>query len=143
MKKLTLILMLLITSNAYANWDINQNGVAIQQAQMGALAAAILEYTDGIYSVSIVDGTQLQMGAKCEEVQAVREVNGTPIKLYLACENGMQRIYGMTSKGREFILNEFKTKNSVTIGNTEFSAVGFSSALHELKKRKEWEKNAL
>ncbi|WP_180933104.1 hypothetical protein, partial [Vibrio parahaemolyticus] len=86
---------------------------------MGALAAAILEYTDGIYSVSIVDGTQLQMGAKCEEVQAVREVNGTPIKLYLACENGMQRIYGMTSKGREFILNEFKTKNSVTIGNTE------------------------
>ncbi|TON45773.1 hypothetical protein CGH55_24930, partial [Vibrio parahaemolyticus] len=109
----------LITSNAYANWDINQNGVAIQQAQMGALAAAILEYTDGIYSVSIVDGTQLQMGAKCEEVQAVREVNGTPIKLYLACENGMQRIYGMTSKGREFILNEFKTKNSVTIGNTE------------------------
>ncbi|TON04099.1 hypothetical protein CGH64_25875, partial [Vibrio parahaemolyticus] len=94
MKKLTLILMLLITSNAYANWDINQNGVAIQQAQMGALAAAILEYTDGIYSVSIVDGTQLQMGAKCEEVQAVREVNGTPIKLYLACENGMQRIYG-------------------------------------------------
>ncbi|HII4310703.1 TPA: hypothetical protein ACY4PQ_001732 [Vibrio parahaemolyticus] len=143
MKKIVILTVLLVASYANANWDINQNGVAIQPAERGELSAAILEYTNKTYSVSIVQGDPLQSGMECDESKSVREVNGTPVKVYIGCDNGMQRVFGVTDKGREFIVNEFKTKNSVVIGSAEFSAIGFSAALQKLKQRKAWEKNAL
>lgn len=144
MKKLLFVTMLLFTSYVSANWEVNQNGVAVQAAKDDYRSLAILELVDGVYYVSFVDYASLTTGAGCDEGKdTIREVNGQPIKLRNICDRGSNRFYGLTDKGRNFIVNEFKTKNSVKFGSKIYSAIGFSSAMEKLKQREAWEKNAL
>lgn len=64
----------------------------------------------------------------------VLKVNETPVKMAFACLNKSQELVGATSEeGRSFIFNEFKTKNTVKIGNWIFSTEGFTKAKIESK----------
>lgn len=140
MKKLITLFTLLFASQAFASWDVNQNGVAVEVSKNRPFSMAILEYAEGVYLVSFFEK---KIGEKCESGEVVREVNGQLVQLLDLCDRGSSRYYGKTEEGREFILNEFKTKNSVKVGSTVYGAIGFSAALSKVKQRVELEKKAL
>lgn len=142
MKKLLFLMACLFASGASANWEVNQNGVAIQFADGSQNRAAILELANNKFYVSFVE--YYGINYKCEEDKnTVRSVNGQPIKLLTTCDKGMNRNYALTDNGRQFIVNEFKSKNNVKFGSATYSAAGFSAVMKELKKRQDWEKDAL
>ncbi|MCG9699624.1 hypothetical protein L1D19_05695 [Vibrio natriegens] len=144
MKKMVVTLALLFSSYVSANWDVNQNGVAVQSASNDFDSLAILEFVDGTYYVSFIDTSYHEVNSECEEHDStIREINGQPVKLHTVCDRGVSRHYALTDKGREFVINELKTKNSVKFGDDTYSAIGFSAALEKLKQRHEWEKEAL
>ncbi|HHY0486659.1 TPA: hypothetical protein ACVU4X_003296 [Vibrio parahaemolyticus] len=142
MKKLLFIFMSIFTSYAFA-WGINQNGLAIQTADRDNEVAAVLVYNDDAYYISFADATNLTLGADCEESDTIRDVNGQPVKFHIRCEMNVFWYYPETADGLSFIMNEFEHKNSVKVGSSVFSAIGFSAAQEKLKQRNEWEKKAL
>ncbi|EGR0299628.1 TPA: hypothetical protein I7272_07850 [Vibrio parahaemolyticus] len=145
MKKTLFLFALLFTSQAFAEWSLNQNGVAIEPSSNDFQSLAILEYSieNDQYFVSFMDTSQIGETSDCDERQAVREINGQLVKLVAMCDRGAARYYGQSDKGRSFIMNEFKTKNSVRVGDTNYSAIGFTAAMNLVKKRKELEEKAL
>ncbi|MGD1467182.1 hypothetical protein [Vibrio harveyi] len=145
MKRLFILGTLLFTSQAFASWDMNQNGVALEPSTNDISSMAILEYSveENQYYVSFMDTMQLNSNTNCSRSDSVWEINGQLVNVSSMCDRGASRFYGSSDKGREFILNQFKTKNSVKVGNTTYSAMGFTAALKKIKQRKEMEKSAL
>ncbi|PSV43617.1 hypothetical protein [Photobacterium indicum] len=65
------------------------------------------------------------------------DINGTWVKASFGCSgNGRINFYPDSDKGREFLFNELKTKEKVTInGAVSYSTVGFDNSYKELKER--------
>ncbi|MGD1455320.1 hypothetical protein [Vibrio harveyi] len=144
MKRLLILSSLLFASQTFAGWNMNQNGVATEISSNDFASMAVLEYSplEDDYYVSFLNLSQLNSG-NCKPDETIREINGQLVKLFSMCDRGSSRYYGSTEDGRDFILNQFKTKNSVKVGDNVYSAMGFSAALKKIKQRKEMEKKAL
>lgn len=143
MKKILILMALLFASTASANWELNQNGLSVQSSNNDQRVIAALEYNEGIYYLTFIDATNVSVGAGCKEDESVLDVNGQPVTFHFFCDRGIARAFPISEKGRKFVLDEFKNKTSVKVGNNIFSAVGFSAALIKVKNRDDWEKNAL
>ncbi len=145
MMRYLLAIFLIFSHNSYANWDINQNGVAVQNSANDPASFAILSYSDESYYIAFADAANVLARSGCKEEgdEVIREVNSQAVKFIQGCEMDIYKLYPKAAEGATFIFNEFTKKNSVKVGDSEFSAIGFSSAVEKLKQRTEWESNAL
>lgn len=65
------------------------------------------------------------------------KINGVAVKMYAQCvANGRRMDFPATARGKEYVMSELKTKNSVTYEQDEvvltFSAIGFNKAIESV-----------
>jgi hypothetical protein len=144
MKKI-LLLSLLVAQSSNA-WEINQNDVAVQASEN---QISINEFTTMVYATGYLSLSRF-ISDSCggqNEITRIYEVNKTPVKFNVFCNGDSNRstvdAIPKTEKGKAFLLNEFKTKNTVTIGKYKFSAIGFNDATLKIKAVEERNKNAI
>ena len=133
MKKLILALCVVCSFSVNANvWEVNSNNLPIVGNES---KDALAIYDSGVIGIISIERCQME-----SETSVIREVNGTAVNFKTLCVASNERLYPKSKKGNEFILNEFKTKGKVVIGDMIFSAKGFMSAV---KKAEKTEKEAL
>lgn len=71
--------------------------------------------------------------------KTVLRVNDTPVNMMFGCDSQLLTETGgaASKEGMTFIFNEFKTKDTVKIGDWIFSAKGFTEARLESKRTQE------
>jgi len=118
------LLVLSLTSQfANADWKpILGIGSGVTSNNYSDVTAATFNDNDIIiiYTDALCSGTDI--------TEYVLNVNETPVNMAFACVSGKEVVGASTERGREFIFNEFKSKNIVTIGKWIFSAKGFLKA---------------
>lgn len=126
------------TVSASTGWIITDNGVigSPQVKQGGVTAVSSFEKGDGdlVFSVIMVtDNNADDVGIKMIEVDSPIMVNGKKIVMQAQLQGQMKSYNPKTKAETQYILNEFKTKDGVTIENLTYSTAGFNKAFHELK----------
>ncbi len=133
MKKLTALLIttILASSPALADWDSETASVKSSNSDF---VATIDKTTSGNFNIFFMHNEDsCKSYGKASKVSHHR-FNGVMVKFAKQCtSNGVISYFPRTAKGREFIINEFKIKNSVNLEGVEFSAKGFTKA-YELFK---------
>ncbi|CAH1521312.1 exported hypothetical protein [Vibrio owensii] len=141
MKKLIAVSTLVFATNTFAAWEVNQNGIALQPSYGNFSNGVALEHDGDEFYISVI--TLKSAGLDCSPSTPIWMVNETPVRFESFCDQGASRSYPQSEKGMKYVLNEFKTKNSVKIGSNSYSAVGFTKAMNEVKAWDEKMKDAL
>ncbi|MCD9541097.1 hypothetical protein GLP22_07730 [Photobacterium carnosum] len=128
------VILILLSVRVYAydqnklrmEWQVNLNSIPIVYSK------------DYLFEASVDSGTFFtifDLTNDCSQQRYLSNrvliVNNQPIKFSMSCFEGTPVFEALTSKGVDFIYNEFITKNVVVIGNSKFSAKGFISALKQ------------
>ncbi|UKA23368.1 hypothetical protein IHC92_20670 [Photobacterium damselae subsp. damselae] len=137
MKKLVLGLIVACSFSVSAAkplevWDVNRNNVPIVMSQLPEYGAM---YDRAKRSVVIIALRDCQ-----DNGYSVMDVNGTPVKFELDCNQSNERFVPRSDKGKKYLLKQFKTKDKVIISGITFSAKGFAGSLRNAERK---EKEAL
>jgi len=144
MKKVVLTLMAIMSLQAHSyngGWQLNQHGALTMISTTGELVLVI--HSDK--TIELVKYNESCYKTKPEWGAIKLKVNGQFISFAQYCHTGVFNVtYGSVSDAaKDFIMNEFKTKNKVTIGTTEFSGKGFTAKLKEQQQHIIDSQNAL
>lgn len=140
MKKLVLGLIVACSFSVSAAkplevWDVNKNNIPYVPSQSLDQTAM---YDSSVKSVVIIEFSEL---TECQGNGAsIMDVNNTPVKFETFCMQNNRRFIPSSKKGKEYLLEQFKTKDRVIIGDIMFSTKGFSGSLRNAERK---EKEAL
>lgn len=119
------------------SWKVNKNNVPVVKSQSSKYDAI---YNSTIKSVVVIENYSLLEECQASRIPSIMDVNGTPVKFRSYCMQNNKRSSPVSKKGKEFLLDQFKTKNSVIVGGITFSAKGFAGSLRNAERK---EKEAL
>ena len=133
--KLASIALIFGSSNVMADWSVNNNSVAAVGGSDRS-QAVVLGVGTGESSVFLADMFDTQEEYNCvEDYKSVHVINGQNVRIITRTRSGSLQCnyYPESTAGAEYVLNEFKTKSSVTWGGITYSAMGFNKALKTLE----------
>lgn len=144
--QLTLAVILVSFSMpALADWAPIPSGIKSTSINDINVYAASYNLLESVYVKTSISCSPRDFGLR----KTVLRVNDTPVNMMFGCDSKLLTETGgaATKEGTAFIFNEFKTKNTVKIGDWIFSAKGFTKArresmLNEEKTRLEADRDA-
>ncbi len=126
------------------------SGIYSKENYPHELRAMFSRSTDNLYTVSFNNFSNNRCKKRGKYIiwEGVITVNDIDIKAISECSSFVSELKAKTKRGREYILNEFKTKDSVKMNSLTYSAKGFTKVLNdriksELKYKKRREDKAI
>lgn len=109
------------------------NGIYSKENYSHELRAMFSRSTDNLYTVSFNNFSDNRCKKRGKYIiwEGVIIVNDIDIKAISECSSFVSKLKAKTKRGREYILNEFKTKDSVKMNSLTYSAKGFTKILND------------
>ncbi len=129
MKKLIGIMAISASMNAFAKWEVNDNGVAMvvgfDTNEKPWIAAYDIKNKKTVSFVSF---------DKCfnDDVSTSNQkIEGTKVKFTKSCLNNRETYTPTSEAGQEFVMKQFREKLQIIFRNVIFKGHGFTKAVNE------------
>ncbi len=126
--RLAFILLALVSTQALAQWEyLASKNMAYVKSSNTDVAATVLENDSNQPAFMLVTSSPVA----CTKPNGctngiVLTVNGKPVKFNVLVAGKAHTSTPSTQEGAEYIVKQFSSKNTVTIGDSEFDATGFN-----------------
>ncbi len=115
-------------------WSVNKHGLAsvLAESPNFHIFGMVTGDSGSLYFMDYTKTCYYTSG----KTESIFNVNGQNVKFEPRCSNGKTIYLAKSKAGSDYVLNEFKRKNSVKVGEWVFSARGFTKAYNQQMNRK-------